>query len=265
MSRWKELPAQLHPHVHGLIVRLRKLKDRSELSTHQLAAKTGYSARSWQRYLNGRSLPPREAVEAMARIGGDDPTRLLVLHDIAAERWTEGHAAAGCDPESTLATPVHTPAEQQPYERYRHTAVTAGAVALMLSVSAALLLAVRHADARTRLAEDRSGLVAAVPVTASESSAPVGGACRWQQRNGRWYAGHSRTFGSVLAYAHSGPEVAEAQCLLHRAGAAPGDIDGVFGRQTQRAVERVQAREGLAVDGVLDPRTWKALREAAPK
>ncbi|WP_324617982.1 helix-turn-helix domain-containing protein [Streptomyces dysideae] len=101
MSRWKELPAELHPHVQQLIVRLRKLKDRSELSTSQLAAKTGYSARSWQRYLNGRSLPPREAVEAVARIGGDDPTRLLALHEIAAERWAEGRAVTAGAPSAS--------------------------------------------------------------------------------------------------------------------------------------------------------------------
>ncbi|MCZ4516396.1 peptidoglycan-binding protein [Streptomyces sp. ActVer] len=265
MSRWKELPAELHVDVRQLIVRLRRLKDRSELSTRQLAAKSGYSAKSWQRYLNGRSLPPLEAVEAMARIGGDDPTRLLVLHEIAAERWAEGRVVTTGVPESTPAAPVRTPTEQQPDVRYPRALVTAGAVALVLSVSAALLLAVRLTDARAQLADERAATVAAAPATVSESLVPVVYTCRLEQQDGRWYVGLSRTTDTILAYTHIGPEVAEAQCLLRRAGIPPGDIDGVFGPKTQRAVERVQTRDGLVVDGVIGPHTWKALREAAPK
>ncbi|MGC9501377.1 peptidoglycan-binding protein [Streptomyces sp. WG7] len=269
MSRWKELPAALHPHVHQLIVRLRKLKDRSELSTRQLAAKTGYSARSWQRYLNGGALPPRAAVEAVARIGGDDPTRLLVLHEIAAERWAEGPVAGSealdNPPETAPETPAHSPAERQPYGRYSHVVFTAGAVALVLSVSAALLLAVRLAEARAQLAKGRPGTIVTAPATVSESLVPVAYTCRLEQSDGRWYAGLSRTTDTILAYTHVGPEVAEAQCLLRRAGITPGDIDGVFGPKTQRAVVRIQTRDGLVVDGVIGPHTWKALREAAPK
>ncbi|MFD5749094.1 peptidoglycan-binding protein [Streptomyces sp. NPDC127033] len=248
---------------------LRKLKDRSELSTRQLATRTGYSARSWQRYLNGRSLPPREAVEAVARIGGDDPTRLLVLHEIAAERWAEGRVVTNRAPESvpegTPVTPHHALTEQQPYGRYLRAAVAAGAVALVLSVSAAILLAVRLADARTQLAHDRADTVAATPAVVSESMVPVIYTCRPEQRDGRWYAGLSRTTNTILANTHIGLEVAEAQCLLRRAGISPGDIDGVFGPKTHDAVKRVQTRDGLVVDGVIGPRTWKALREAAPK
>ncbi|QQM38280.1 peptidoglycan-binding protein [Streptomyces liliifuscus] len=265
MSRWKELPAELHVDVRQFIVRLRRLKDRSELSTRQLAAKSGYSVRSWQRYLNGRSLPPPEAVEAMARIGGDDPTRLLVLHEIAAEQWAEGRVVTTGAPQST---PAHTPTEQQPYGRYPRALITAGAVALVLSVSAALLLAVRLADTRAQLADARAAAVPAAPAAptiVSESLVPVIYTCRLDQRNGRWYAGLSRTTDAILAYTYVGPEVAEAQCLLRRAGMAPGDIDGVFGPKTQRAVERIQTRDGLVVDGVIGPHTWKALREAVPK
>ncbi|MFC9247272.1 helix-turn-helix domain-containing protein [Streptomyces sp. NPDC057136] len=197
MSRWKALPVELHPHVHQLIVRLRRLKDRSELSTRQLAAKTGYSARSWQRYLNGRTLPPRKAVEAMARIGGDDPTRLLVLREIAAERWVEGCVVTAGAPESAPSTPAPTPTERQPYGRYPRALVTAGAVALVLSVSAVLLLAVRLADARAKIADDRAGTVAAAPATVSESLVPVVYTCRLERRDGRWYAGLSRTTDTI--------------------------------------------------------------------
>ncbi|GAB3010640.1 hypothetical protein GCM10023080_091540 [Streptomyces pseudoechinosporeus] len=265
MSRWKELPAELHPHVRQLIVGLRKLKDRSELSTRQLAAKTGYSARSWQRYLNGGSLPPREAVEAVARIGGDDPARLLVLHEIAAQRWAEGRVVTTDAPENLSATPAHPPTERQPYRRHLRAAVTAGAVVTALSVSVALLLAVRLTEARAQLAHDRGDAVATAPATVSESLVPVIYTCRLEQRDGRWYAGLSRTTDILLSNTQVGLEVAEAQCLLHRAGTAPGDIDGVFGPKTRRAVERMQKQNGLIVNGVIDPPTWQALREAAPK
>ncbi|MFF2698393.1 helix-turn-helix domain-containing protein [Streptomyces cyaneofuscatus] len=84
MSRWRELPAELDPAAYRLVVRLRVLKDHSGLSTRQLAVKTGYSTKSWERYLGGRTLPPHDAVDAMARIAGEDPARLLALLEIAA-------------------------------------------------------------------------------------------------------------------------------------------------------------------------------------
>ncbi|NGO45916.1 peptidoglycan-binding protein [Streptomyces ureilyticus] len=265
MSRWKELPAELHPHVRQLIVRLRRLKDRSELSTRQLAAKTGYSAKSWQRYLNGRSLPPREAVEAMARVAGDDPPRLLVMHEIAAQRWAEGRAVTTDDPENPSATPAHPPAEQQPFRRHLRAAVTAGAVVTVLSVSVALLLAVRLTEARAQLAHNGGDAVTTTPATVSASLVPVIYTCRLEQRDGRWYAGLSRTTDLLLSNTQVGLEVAEAQCLLQRAGTAPGEIDGVFGPKTRRAVERMQKQNGLIVNGVIDPPTWQALRSADAK
>jgi transcriptional regulator with XRE-family HTH domain len=246
-----------------LVVRLRRLKDRGGLGTRQLAAKTGYSAKSWQRYLNGRALPPREAVEAMARIGGEDPTRLLALHEMAAERWAEGRAAPDALPDRVPATP-DPPTSRLSYGRYPRALVTAGGVALVLSVSMALLLAVQLVEARAQLAHARSNTVAA-PSTVTESLVPAVYTCRPEESDGRWYAGLSRTTSTILAYTHVGPEVAEAQCLLRRAGVSPGDIDGVFGPKTQRAVERIQEREGLVVDGVIGPHTWMALREADPR
>ncbi|WLQ69308.1 MULTISPECIES: peptidoglycan-binding protein [Streptomyces] len=266
MSRWKELPAELHPHVLRLIVRLRRLKDHSELSTRQLAMKTGYSAKSWQRYLNGRSLPPREAVEAMARLDGGDPARLLVMHEIAAQRWAEGKAVTTADtPEDFSATPEPTLTKQQLYGRHLRAAVTAGAVVTALSVSAALLLAMRLTEARTQLAHDRSNVVATAPATVSESLVPVIYTCRLEQRDGRWHANLSRVTDVLLSNTQVGLEVAEAQCLLRRAGTAPGEIDGVFGPKTRRAVELMQKQNGLIVNGVIDPPTWQALREATPK
>ncbi|MFF0706381.1 peptidoglycan-binding protein [Streptomyces tendae] len=265
MPRWKPLPAGLHPQVHHLIVRLRALKDRGGLSTRQLAAKTGYSARSWQRYLNGRSLPPREAVEAAARVGGLDPVRLLALHETAAEHWGEGKARAVDVPLSEPPPSAEPATELRPYGSYPRVLVRAGAVALVLSVSLALLLAVRNAELRSQLEHARADSVAATPSTVTESLVPVVYTCRLEHSGGRWYAGLSRTTKAIVAYTHVGAEVAEAQCLLRLAGVSPGDIDGVFGPNTQRAVVNLQKRNGLVVDGVVGPHTWQVLRTADPR
>ncbi|WP_240139856.1 helix-turn-helix domain-containing protein [Streptomyces sp. MUM 178J] len=85
MARWKELPAALDDHERQLVVQLRRLKDHSGLSLAALAGKTSYSRSSWERYLNGKKPVPRGAVEELARICGTEPTRLLVLHEVAEQ------------------------------------------------------------------------------------------------------------------------------------------------------------------------------------
>lgn len=57
----------------------------------------------------------------------------------------------------------------------------------------------------------------------------------------------------VLKRGSRGPVVVKLQQKLHIAA------DGVFGRQTARAVRRYQKREGLVVDGVVGPQTASAL------
>ncbi|WP_413796828.1 helix-turn-helix domain-containing protein [Streptomyces iranensis] len=89
MARWKELPDSLDHRARQLVVQLRRLKDRSGLSLASLEAKTGYSRSSWERYLNGKALPPRQAVQELARVTGAEPTRLLVLYEVAEEAWRQ--------------------------------------------------------------------------------------------------------------------------------------------------------------------------------
>lgn len=89
MPRWRALPDSQDQRVRQLVVQLRRLKDRSGLSLVSLAAKTGYSRSSWDRYLNGQALPPRRAVEELARAAGADPIRLLVLHEVAEQAWQQ--------------------------------------------------------------------------------------------------------------------------------------------------------------------------------
>ena len=60
---------------------------------------------------------------------------------------------------------------------------------------------------------------------------------------------------------HRGDEdhpVRTLQYLL-RARNHPVTVDGIFGPETDAAVRAVQREEGLAVDGVVGPLTWRAL------
>ncbi|KUL22496.1 peptidoglycan-binding protein [Streptomyces regalis] len=275
MSRWAALPAELDPRVRQLVVRLRRLKDHSGLSLRQLAARTGYSPKSWERYLGGRSLPPREAVEALARVVGEDPTRLLALHEVATEAWGNRRAdavtaeapaphAATTGPEilstqATEATAATAATETRSPGRSLRVALVSGAVALVLAVSTAVFLVVRLAGGEEERPTAPLAATAASASVSASRSAPAY-TCRLERIDGRWYAGNSRTQDAILANGHAGPEVAEAQCLLRRAGISPGGIDGIFGPVTERAVKQVQKRAGLVVDGIVGPHTWKALR-----
>lgn len=56
-----------------------------------------------------------------------------------------------------------------------------------------------------------------------------------------------------------GPTVRFLQRLLREKGVFRGQIDGVFGLQTQRAVRLFQRQQGLAATGVVNHATWQAL------
>ncbi len=54
------------------------------------------------------------------------------------------------------------------------------------------------------------------------------------------------------------------QRRLAQLGYSPGPVDCVFGTQTETAVRQFQADKGLAVDGVVGPQTWAALKGTSP-
>ncbi|WP_240466805.1 helix-turn-helix transcriptional regulator, partial [Streptomyces sp. S5] len=85
MAPWKALPEHLDPQAGRLVDRLRRLKDATGLSFTALATRTSYSRSSWERYLNGRKLPPADAVTELAVLAGADPDRMLALHTLAAQ------------------------------------------------------------------------------------------------------------------------------------------------------------------------------------
>ncbi|MEA4969997.1 MAG: M14 family metallopeptidase [Candidatus Pelethousia sp.] len=63
----------------------------------------------------------------------------------------------------------------------------------------------------------------------------------------------------TLRYGMSGTDVMEMQAMLRKTGNNPGRIDGIFGAQTQSAVQRFQRRFGLVPDGIVGPMTWRVM------
>lgn len=66
-------------------------------------------------------------------------------------------------------------------------------------------------------------------------------------------------FCPVLRLGSRGPTVRFLQRLLQERGFYRGQIDGDFGLTTQRAVRAFQRQQGLAVTGVVNQATWRAL------
>ncbi|MGK5632136.1 helix-turn-helix domain-containing protein, partial [Streptomyces sp. URMC 123] len=233
------------------MVNLRRLKDRSELSLAALAARTSYSRSSWERYLNGKKLPPREAVEELATICGADATRLLVLHEIADEAWRRELAlwqpatppaeagpgpdgpAGGPREDGTPAAGAPPPEDPEPPARSprlgRRARFAAAAAALALvGLTAGLLAAAPWEDER-RPSDRASGpSAAAVPPASGTHTEPYVHRpgqtfpCRVERQDGLLYAGHSRTRDAILQLTSTSWDVVEAQCLLRHHGFATG-------------------------------------------
>ncbi|MEU7131893.1 DUF2690 domain-containing protein [Streptomyces sp. NPDC046261] len=88
MPRWRALPDELDPQVREFAEQLRRLVERSGLSIAAVADRTGYSKTSWERYLNGRLLPPRGAAEALAEATGTDVGHLGTMWELAERAWS---------------------------------------------------------------------------------------------------------------------------------------------------------------------------------
>ncbi|MFJ5301677.1 DUF2690 domain-containing protein [Streptomyces sp. NPDC088350] len=96
----------------GLLTeRLRLLKQRTGLSLAALASVTPFSKSTWHRYLNGDQLPPRAAVEALARLAHTDPgalRALLALWDAAVQKQS-GPVPPPAKPPIPLQIPMPVP------------------------------------------------------------------------------------------------------------------------------------------------------------
>lgn len=272
VARWKPLPAGLDPAVVRLVVQLRRYKDDSRLTLPRLAAKTAVSTSSWERYLGGRALPPRPAVEALTTIAGGDLARVTALYDAAAEAWREqsGSVAAQGEPGDSVekdrpepAAESSEPSEASELSRPSLMAKSFDVLSSRRSLQTALTLAVGAVLGAAIT-------LAVVPVHAAAKAGANGSltltkrvtyTCTYTQRNGQWYAGNSTTSTDLLEVDMWGSEVAELQCLLQRAKISPGGIDGSFGPLTEAAVIKEQKARHLDVDGQVGPQTWAALRK----
>ncbi|MGW7254461.1 helix-turn-helix domain-containing protein [Streptomyces sp. NPDC054834] len=85
---------------------LRRLRASTGLSMAALAKETAYSKSSWERYLNGRQLAPRQAVESLCAMAGEPPERLVALWELADLEWS-GRARKAARPvaEGAVAQP----------------------------------------------------------------------------------------------------------------------------------------------------------------
>ncbi|MEU6369464.1 peptidoglycan-binding protein [Streptomyces sp. NPDC046931] len=282
MGQWKPLADELAPSVRRLVVRLRELKDQMGVSTATLAAKSAYSRSSWERYLNGRTLPPRQAVEAMSRMSGTDPAQLLALWEIAEHARSQERPGAKSELEPAAEpgtgrplqnaertedqrqeeqrqqeqapkdqrTENKGPEDRRPARRSR-PAMIAGLIAAALALLAvAGWMTVREDSASAPSRQEQ-------PVRAAVQ--PSGFACHYTRRNGRLLAGHSAEEPLVVLNA-GGEQVVEVQCLLAHHGHSPGRIDGLFGEHTEKAVKELQRAGGAAADGKVGPQTWALLR-----
>lgn len=102
---------------------------------------------------------------------------------------------------------------------------------------------------------------------------PQGGAeattesCDLTVREGTWQAGHYSE-NSLVPSGHGRTDAgAEAQCLLNAMGYEAGDVDGVFGAESQRAMRSFQQdinafykEQRVAVDGLPGEESWPYLR-----
>lgn len=129
-----------------LFAALRELRAGAGLSLVALAERTAYSKSSWERYLNGKSLPPRQAVQELCRLANEPDGRLLALWEIAESHWS-GRAAAPAPAPTADESPRPDPQEASPpagterrhLRRGKLLVVLASAYTVIVGGAAALL------------------------------------------------------------------------------------------------------------------------------
>ena len=84
---------------------------------------------------------------------------------------------------------------------------------------------------------------------------PIADTPRWIHFDDRWVAsGYPLT-----RYGSRGNYVCIAQDALINLGYNTGGLDGVFGSRTNTSVREFQRKNGLSVDGIIGPITWRTL------
>ncbi|MER6084980.1 helix-turn-helix domain-containing protein [Streptomyces sp. NPDC001833] len=85
---WRTLPQSLPAPYRELVGDLRQLKDRSRLSLTDLGRTTAISKSSWERYLNAKQFPPRQAVQALCRAAQVSEEAVLLRWERADAAWS---------------------------------------------------------------------------------------------------------------------------------------------------------------------------------
>lgn len=131
MAQWEPLADRIPVDVRRLATQLRRMKDRSGLTVPALAARTAQSAEAWAQYLNGRQVPPLDAVELLAQASGADYDRTGAL-------WKLAEKAAGGTGDRGRGKPVPYPdpldplgAEEGLPRRRRRRALLLGAAGVL--------------------------------------------------------------------------------------------------------------------------------------
>ncbi|MGW6710094.1 peptidoglycan-binding domain-containing protein [Streptomyces sp. NPDC054956] len=119
---------------------------------------------------------------------------------------------------------------------------------------------------RVRLFATALTLASAAALGGVVTAGPAAAATYACGNQGKYYTGTA-----VTGQGNTGNRVVEAQCLLKGAGyLTAGQVDGIFGSQTYNAVRNFQSmyrnlcNRGVAVDGIVGPDTWAALRGPCP-
>ncbi|MER6212315.1 helix-turn-helix domain-containing protein [Streptomyces sp. NPDC001642] len=175
--------------MNQLAAALRQLRTETGLSLAGLAMKTPYSKSSWERYLNGKTLPPREAVEALCHLAGEPVGRCVALWEIAeaegsgrgAKRTAAESKAPATSPQATapptVAAPPPTPSPPPPLPHQRGVitlAVLASVCAV--AVTAVVLALLLIPDPRTS---------APLSPTAATTATTIGPGCHGATCEGR--------------------------------------------------------------------------------
>ncbi|MFF8913913.1 helix-turn-helix domain-containing protein [Streptomyces sp. NPDC015032] len=274
MPRWKELPTETSSSERQLLVQLRRLKDHSGLSLAALASRTSYSRSSWERYLNGKKPVPRQAVEELAEVCGTEPTRLIVLYEVAERARAKAPAQPdepSSPPKSAQSAPPPPGQDQEQPQTQTQTQeqaqasrrpvrtvplgrmLVAAALAVAVAFGAGLLTARGWDD---EAPAEKTGAVAAGTGYLRGQTYT----CDVQRKDGELRAGHSDTREMLLDINSTGFDVVEAQCLLREKGFSPRSFDGLYGEQTKKAAKEFQQKHHLVVDGIIGPDTWRELR-----
>lgn len=140
-----------------LAAELRELRTATGLSLVALAAKSPYSKSSWERYLNGKVLPPRAAVETLCALAGERPERAIALWRLADaavnRRGAAGPRPAAAPPTPAVGkavtapeavspspSPLPSPPEQHPYRYRRRSAPLVAVLGCVLAAATAGVL-----------------------------------------------------------------------------------------------------------------------------